>query len=121
MLEILGVDDFGLYSLVGGFVSMLSILTGTFSGTAARFITYEIGIGNPEILKRTISTIINLLIIIAIGVFIIGLVGGDIPNKYISQYTARANECGLLCFLLFFICILNDTSCSAVSSNHYSS
>ena len=111
MLEILGVDDFGLYSLVGGFVSMLSILTGTFSGTAALFITYEIGIGNPEILKRTISTIINLLIIIAIGVFI----------KYISQYTARANECGLLCFLLFFICILNDTSCSAVSSNHYSS
>ena len=45
VLEILGVDDFGLYSLVGGFVSMLSILTGTFSGTAARFITYEIGIG----------------------------------------------------------------------------
>jgi len=36
VLEILGVDDFGLYSLVGGFVSMLSILTGTFSGTAAR-------------------------------------------------------------------------------------
>lgn len=30
VLEILGVDDFGLYSLVGGFVSMLSILTGTF-------------------------------------------------------------------------------------------
>ena len=26
VLEILGVDDFGLYSLVGGFVSMLSIL-----------------------------------------------------------------------------------------------
>ena len=56
VLEVLGVDDFGLYSLVGGFVSMLSILTGAFSGTAARFIMYEIGVGDPDKLKETIST-----------------------------------------------------------------
>lgn len=102
VLEILGVDDFGLYSLVGGFVSMLSILTGTFSGTAARFITYEIGIGNPEILKRTISTIINLLIIIAIGVFIIGLVGGTyLISTYLNIPPERMNAAYFVFIVLY--------------------
>ena len=83
VLEVLGVDDFGLYSLVGGFVSMLSILTGAFSGTAARFIMYEIGVGDPDKLKETISAIINLLIIIAIVVFVIGFILG---SYFISRY-----------------------------------
>ena len=83
VLEVLGVDDFGLYSLVGGFVSTLSILTGAFSGTAARFIMYEIGVGDPDKLKETISTIINLLIIIAIVVFVIGFILG---SYFISRY-----------------------------------
>ena len=104
VLEILGVDDFGLYSLVGGFVSMLSILTGTFSGTAARFITYEIGIGNPEILKRTISTIINLLIIIAIGVFIIGLVGGTyLISTYLNIPPERMNAAYFVFYCSLFV------------------
>lgn len=85
VLDVLGVDDFGLYSLVGGLISMLSILTGMFSNTATRFIMYEIGVNNPDNLKRTISTIINLLIVIAIGVFLIGLIlGSYFIGKYLN-------------------------------------
>ena len=85
VLEELGVKDYGLYTLVGGFVLMFNILTGAFSGTASRFITYAIGIGNETNLIRTISTIINLMIIIAMSVFVIGaFVGPFIIWNYLS-------------------------------------
>lgn len=85
VLEELGVIDYGLYTLVGGFVLMFNILTGAFSGTASRFITYAIGIGDETNLVRTISTIINLMIIIAVAVFVIGVfVGPFIIGKYLN-------------------------------------
>lgn len=105
ILSVLGINDFGIYSLVGGFVSMLSILTNVFSGTASRFITYEIGIGNPEKLTQTVSTIINILILIAIGVFIIGLLMGNfVIENYLNIPKDRINAtyfvyyCSLLVF-----------------------
>ena len=56
VLDKLGVDDFGLYNVVGGVVGMLSFLTGTLSIGTSRFITYELGAGDKERLKVTFST-----------------------------------------------------------------
>ena len=50
VLQNLGVTDYGLYTLVGGFVSLLTILTSAITGTAQRFITYELGRGNEQYL-----------------------------------------------------------------------
>lgn len=108
VLDVLGVDDFGLYSLVGGFVSMLTVLTGTFSGTAARFITYEIGVGNPEILRRTTSTIINLLIIVSIGVFIFGTIFGVVfIDKYLNIPSDRINAAYFVYLCSLFVFSMN--------------
>lgn len=85
VLEELGVTNYGLYALVGGFVLMFNILTGAFSGTASRFITYAIGIGDAENLKKTIVTIINLMIIVSIFTFIIGSIAGPIViDRYLN-------------------------------------
>ena len=85
VLEELGVTDYGLYALVGGFVLMFNILTGAFSGTASRFITYAIGIGDAENLTKTIVTIINLMIIVSIFTFIIGSIAGPIViDRYLN-------------------------------------
>ena len=85
VLEELGVTNYGLYALVGGFVLMFNILTGAFSGTASRFITYAIGIGDAENLTKTIVTIINLMIIVSIFTFIIGSIAGPIViDRYLN-------------------------------------
>lgn len=108
VLEVLGVDDFGLYSLVGGFVLMLTILTGTFSGTAARFIAYEIGVGNPEILKRTTSTIINILILISILVFVVGVVLGPyLISEYLNIPTERMGAAYFVFYCSLFVFSMN--------------
>ena len=52
-LDALGAEDYGIYNIVAGFVSMLSIFTSTITSAAQRFITFEIGTGNKEKLKDT--------------------------------------------------------------------
>lgn len=44
VLRTLGVDDYGLYNVVGGVVSMFAFLNGTMSGATQRFLTFELGL-----------------------------------------------------------------------------
>ena len=65
VLNALGVDDFGLYSVVGGFVAMFAIISNSLTASISRFITYELGVGgNKDQLRKVFSTtvIIQLLI-----------------------------------------------------------
>lgn len=43
ILEVLGVEDYGTYNVVGGVVTTLSFLSATLSGAVSRFITFELG------------------------------------------------------------------------------
>ena len=56
VLQALGVEDFGIYNVVGGVVAMFSMLSGSLSASITRFITYELGKGSTENLNRIFST-----------------------------------------------------------------
>ena len=62
ILKHLGITDFGIYNVVGGFVSMFSIISNALTTGITRFITFEIGSNNLENLKKVFSTFGNLLI-----------------------------------------------------------
>ena len=47
-LQSLGVDNFGIYNVVGGVVAMFSVLTGSLSVAISRDITFEIGRGRSS-------------------------------------------------------------------------
>lgn len=72
----LGAQDFGIFDAVGGLVAMFSILTGSMSSAISRFITFELGTGNIEKLKRVFSTsIIVQIAFIALIVLVAETVG----------------------------------------------
>ena len=71
-LQTLGVVNYGISDAVGGVIGMFSVVSGSLSGSISRFITYELGHGDTEKLKRIFSTAINIQL--AIG-FIIVLLG----------------------------------------------
>ena len=56
ILNVLGVSDYGIYNVVGGVVAMFSVISGTFSSSISRFITYELGSKNFERLQKIFST-----------------------------------------------------------------
>ena len=69
ILDKLGITDYGLYSVVGGVVGMLSFLNGTLSTGTSRFLTYELGAGNNDRLKRTFSTAFYTHLILSAIIF----------------------------------------------------
>ena len=61
-LQSLGVENFGIYNVVGGVVAMFSVFSGSLSVSISRFITYELGKGNQEKLKKVFSTAVSIQI-----------------------------------------------------------
>lgn len=71
VLDVLGVVDYGINSVVGGLVGMFTILSGSLSVSTSRYLTYELGRGDFAQLKKTFATVSAIHIILAISMFII--------------------------------------------------
>lgn len=85
VLKTLGVEDFGIYNLVGGFVSLLLIFTFSISGTCRRFLLFELGRGDNKRLSDTFCTISILLIVFAVIFFIMaGIFGSWIVYVFLN-------------------------------------
>lgn len=69
VLNTLGVVDYGIYNVVGGFVAMFSMISGSLSGSVSRFLTFELGRGDMERLKITFAT--SLLIHVALAFIVL--------------------------------------------------
>jgi len=66
VLQTLGVEDYGIYNVVGGGVVMLGFLNNSLSGAGARFITFALGKDNKEEVRKTFSTVLFIHILLAI-------------------------------------------------------
>lgn len=64
-LNALGVTDYGINNVVGGLVSMFSLLSTSLSVSTGRFLTFGLGKGDLDLLKNIFSTTINIHVILA--------------------------------------------------------
>lgn len=64
ILQSLGVSDYGIYNVVGGVVTMFTMISSSMAGASQRFITYALGEGDFEGLKKVFCTSMTLHIII---------------------------------------------------------
>ena len=64
ILNVLGVEDFGIYNVVGGLVSMFALVSGAISISISRFITFELGRNNQKELNIVFSSAIIIQIVI---------------------------------------------------------
>lgn len=71
VLNTLGVEDYGIYNVVGGFVAMFSLISNSLSASVSRFLTFELGRGDMERLKETFSTSLMIHLALAGIVFIL--------------------------------------------------
>lgn len=76
VLQVLGVDDYGIYQAVGGIVGFLSFVNGALSTGSSRFITFGLGEGNMEKLKNVFSTTLTGHIILALLIVVVAETAG---------------------------------------------
>ena len=70
VLQTLGVEDYGVYNVIGGFVSMFSILSASLVNASQRFISFEMGKDNPQ-MNRIFSGTISIHLLLALIVLVI--------------------------------------------------
>jgi len=71
VLNTLGIEDFGIYNVVGGVVAMFSIMSGTLSASITRFITFELGKKNLDKLKNVFSTSVNIQLLLSVCILVL--------------------------------------------------
>ena len=72
VLKALGIEDFGIYNVVGGVVAMFSIISGSLSASITRFLNYEMGIGNISRLKHIFSSSVTTQLLLSLIIIILG-------------------------------------------------
>lgn len=85
ILEVLGVEDFGIYNVVGGIVTMFSFFNGTMAASTQRFLSYAIGKKDFRLLKDTFSLTVTIHWVVAILIFLLAeTVGLWFLNTYMN-------------------------------------
>ena len=72
IFQILGVSDMGVYQVVAGIITLFTFFNGGIAAATSRFLAFELARDNIHRFQRTFSASINVHIIFAIIVFILG-------------------------------------------------
>lgn len=121
VLNALGVTDFGIYNVVGGFVSMFSLIAASLTSSISRSLTFELGRGDMECLKKTFSmsviVLFGLSLIIVILLESIGL--WYLSNKMVipPDRLHAAHWCFQLSIITFVLGLVNMPYSSLIVSH----
>lgn len=89
ILNSLGVEDYGIYNVVCGFIAMFGFLNSTLSTSTNRFYNYEIGQGNEDGIKKVYSN--SLIIQGALAFFVLFFVE-IVGLWYLNNYMVISND-----------------------------
>lgn len=71
ILQVLGVNDFGVYSVVGSVTATFASLKTVFSEAVLRYLNFEKGLGNQDNVQKVFALSLYIHIVVAILFFII--------------------------------------------------
>lgn len=121
VLNILGVEDYGIYNVVAGAVTMFSCITSVLSSSIQRFYSYYQGEKSAKKLTSVFITSLIIFSVVSVLVIVVGETFGlwFISNKLIIP-EERLSAALILyhCSLLVFILLLLQTPFSAAVIAH---
>jgi O-antigen/teichoic acid export membrane protein len=106
VLETLGAEDYGIYNVVAGVVTMFGFLSGSMAQASQRYFSFELGRQDYKQLRRVFSSSLIIYIFIAAIVFVLTETLGlwFIKNKLIIPPERKAAallvyQCSIVSFL----------------------
>lgn len=104
ILQVLGIQDYGVNNVIGGFLNMFSIVTTSMTSAVSRFITVELSHDDCERRQKVFSTAVSVMIILgvlllflieSIGVYFLNN-GLNIPDDrlYAAQWVLHISAVG---------------------------
>ncbi len=72
ILQTLGVEDFGIYNVVGGVIVMFSFINGSMVSATQRYLNVELARGDKERLRSVFSSALQIHFLIALLMVVLG-------------------------------------------------
>jgi len=72
VLNALGVEDYGIYNVVGGIIMMMAFINSAMTAATQRFLAFEIGKGNKNGVKTVFNTSVMIHFTIALLILVLG-------------------------------------------------
>lgn len=72
ILAALGVDDYGIYNLIGGFVTLFSFISHALVGAMQRYFNVALGHGDKDEYQRIYTMGINIFILFSLFILLVG-------------------------------------------------
>lgn len=111
VLNALGVDDYGIYNVVGGIVVLLAFLNNAMAGSTQRFLNFEMGTQDSDALRRVFSTSIHIHVIVAFVVLILGeTIGLWFLNTHMNIPELRITAANYVYQFSLITCVANFLS-----------
>lgn len=76
ILKSLGVEDYGIYNVVGGFVAMFSMISTSLAGAISRYLTFSLAKDTPERLREVFATSILIQVLLCLILLVIAETAG---------------------------------------------
>ena len=90
LLEYLGVEDYGLYNVLMGVITMFSFISASMTAATQRFISFELGTKDYNKLKKVFSASLYIyLVLIIISVILFETIGLWYVTNYLNIPTVR--------------------------------
>lgn len=104
VLNVLGVEDYGIYNVVGGAIAFLGFISNAMSVAVQRYISYDLGRGDNVKLNMTFSMSFWIHVILAfIIVAIAETVGLHFFENYMKIPEARMNAA----LFIYHVCVIS--------------
>jgi O-antigen/teichoic acid export membrane protein len=103
VLDVLGIEDYGIYSVVAGMVTLLSFLPGTMASATQRYFSFALGQDDHEKLRVTFTVNWMLYAFIAlVSLLVLESLGWWFVNVHLEIPAARFNAAQTLYHLAVF-------------------
>ena len=84
VLKVLGVEDYGIYNVVGGIVGLMSFFNSAMTSASQRFFSFALGCKDSEQLQSYFRVIFYcFFLFILLTIFILELLGGWFVESYL--------------------------------------
>lgn len=103
VLQTLGSSDYGLYSVVGGFVALFFFISNSLSVATERFMAYAIGQNNKELRQKVFSLSVFSYLLLSVFILLIGLFIGYLFIQYRLNVPSERRNVALLVFVISLV------------------
>lgn len=107
VLQTLGFEDYGLYNVISGVVTLFAFLRSSMSSSTQRFLAYEMGSGTADSLRRVFSVSLTTHILLALVLLVLAeTVGLWFLNTHINIPVGREDAANWIYqFAVFSLCL----------------